>query len=95
MFVLISKICSSDLLDNFNLTDGIRQLNLTDGIRQLNLTDGIRQLNENYIVEEKKTECIKTTSEMLERFLPALIKRLYVDVNVSGSCVLRPLVRTS
>jgi len=65
MFVLISKICSSDLLDNFNLTDGIRQLNLTDGIRQL---------NENYIVEEKKTECIKTTSEMLERFLPALIK---------------------
>jgi len=86
MFVLISKICSSDLLDNFNLTDGIRQLNLTDGIRQL---------NENYIVEEKKTECIKTTSEMLERFLPALIKRLYVDVNVSGSCVLRPLVRTS
>jgi len=86
MFVLISKICSSDLLDNFNLTDGIRQLNLTDGIPQL---------NENYIVEEKKTECIKTTSEMLERFLPALIKRLYVDVNVSGSCVLRPLVRTS
>jgi len=77
-FVLIRKICRSDLLDNFNLTDGICQLNnltdvicqlnnLTDVIWQLNnLTDGICQLNENYIVEEKKTECIKTTSEMIE-----------------------------